>query len=333
MFVRAGVHVRVGEGGQIIEPALAGKFICPMHPEVVKDRPGQCDVCGMDLVSAEALGFAEREAPSERVLAIPQTAVLLTGRRAVVYVETTNEAGEDVYEGRDVELGPRAGDWYVVKSGLAEGERVVVRGAFQIDSALQIQARPSMMQPAAEIAASQSPSHMHHAESASEQAASTPRAVSGATYHQQMRPVLAALVDLTENLSGDNAEAAPAAMARMRDALGRAEPDGLDSDDARLFAERVNAIRQALPAPDAKGLSDLRGALAAINTAIERYLRTFGHDQERPFVRLFCPMAFDNRGASWLQLDDKVRNPYFGSRMYRCGEKRGEIAADGSEVR
>jgi Cu2+-exporting ATPase len=29
------------------------KYTCPMHPEVVKDRPGQCPICGMNLVPLE----------------------------------------------------------------------------------------------------------------------------------------------------------------------------------------------------------------------------------------------------------------------------------------
>ena len=49
------------------------------------------------------------------------------------------------YEGREVELGPRAGDYYIVRSGLRFRKRVVVHGAFKIDSALQIQAQPGMM--------------------------------------------------------------------------------------------------------------------------------------------------------------------------------------------
>jgi Cu(I)/Ag(I) efflux system membrane fusion protein len=30
-------------------------------------------------------------------------------------------------------------------------------------------------------------------------------------------------------------------------------------------------------------------------------------------------MAFDNKGAGWLQLDDQTRNPYFGDQMLQCG--------------
>ncbi len=33
-----------------------------------------------------------------------------------------------------------------------------------------------------------------------------------------------------------------------------------------------------------------------------------------------CPMAFDNKGADWLQMDEDIRNPYFGASMLKCGE-------------
>ncbi|MBN2565876.1 MAG: efflux transporter periplasmic adaptor subunit, partial [Candidatus Eisenbacteria bacterium] len=71
---------------------------------------------------------------------------LLTGERAVVYVEVEG-TDRPTFEGREVVLGPRAGDYYVVVSGLAPGERVVTNGAFKIDSAMEIRAMPSMMSP------------------------------------------------------------------------------------------------------------------------------------------------------------------------------------------
>ena len=93
------------------------------------------------VVHASAAG-AENAAP----LVIPASAPLVTGTRAVVYVALPDRAG--AFEGREVVLGPRAGDFYVVKDGLREGEQVVVKGAFKIDSSLQIQGKPSMMAPA-----------------------------------------------------------------------------------------------------------------------------------------------------------------------------------------
>lgn len=35
-------------------PAAAVVYTCPMHPEVVSDKPGKCPKCGMDLVAAPA---------------------------------------------------------------------------------------------------------------------------------------------------------------------------------------------------------------------------------------------------------------------------------------
>ena len=93
------------------------------------------------VVHASAAG-EENAAP----LVIPASAPLVTGTRAVVYVALPDRAG--AFEGREVVLGPRAGDFYVVKDGLREGEQVVVKGAFKIDSSLQIQGKPSMMAPA-----------------------------------------------------------------------------------------------------------------------------------------------------------------------------------------
>jgi hypothetical protein len=26
------------------------KYVCPMHPQIIKDAPGSCPICGMDLV-------------------------------------------------------------------------------------------------------------------------------------------------------------------------------------------------------------------------------------------------------------------------------------------
>jgi Cu(I)/Ag(I) efflux system membrane fusion protein len=148
MFVRAVARPQVTADGHVMNPALAGKWISPMHPEVIKDGPGSCDVCGMPLVPAESLGYvAERE--ENAPLLIPATAPLKTGKRAVVYVEKpgTEKPGTEkpTYEGREIVLGPRLGNRYVVQRGLEEGEQVVVNGAFKLDAELQIQAKPSMM--------------------------------------------------------------------------------------------------------------------------------------------------------------------------------------------
>jgi Cu(I)/Ag(I) efflux system membrane fusion protein len=124
----------------------------------------------MDLVTTESLGYVAADAPGEPPLVIPDTAPLITGKRAVVYVKKPGTEAP-TFEGREVELGPKAGDYYIVASGLQEGEQVVTNGNFKIDSALQIQARPSMMNPQGGV---MPPSHEHAGRSSSQQAAEAP---------------------------------------------------------------------------------------------------------------------------------------------------------------
>jgi Cu(I)/Ag(I) efflux system membrane fusion protein len=144
MFVKARVRVHVREDGKVVEPSLVGKWIAPMHPEIVREEAGTCPICGMQLVKAKTLGY---ETPGRPPLVIPTTAALITGTRAVVYVATLEADDSTSYEAREIHLGPRAGDTYIVLHGLKEGESVVTHGAFKIDASIQIQAKPSMMNP------------------------------------------------------------------------------------------------------------------------------------------------------------------------------------------
>ncbi|MBN2183062.1 MAG: efflux RND transporter periplasmic adaptor subunit [Sedimentisphaerales bacterium] len=144
MFVRAVVNSKIAQGGKIMDERMQGKWVCPMHPDIVKDVLGKCDICGMDLVTVESLGYVKAESATQAPLVVPASAVLITGKRAIVYVQIPSTE-KPTYEGREIILGPRAGDYYLVESGLNEGETIVTNGNFKIDSEMQLRAKPSMM--------------------------------------------------------------------------------------------------------------------------------------------------------------------------------------------
>lgn len=145
MFVNAVVQVEIDDKGRVINSDWVGKYICPFHPDEVSSAPGICPESKQPLQPAGAYGYAEARHPT-LPLVIPETAVLYTGKRSLVYVNVPNQE-QPTYEQREVILGPKAADGYVIYQGLKEGEQVVTKGNFQIDSSVQILGEPSMMNP------------------------------------------------------------------------------------------------------------------------------------------------------------------------------------------
>ena len=74
--------------------------------------------------------------PMGEQLVIPATGVLETGTRQIVFVDR----GAGRLEPRDVVLGARVADRFIVLKGLREGERVLTTANFLIDSESQLQA-------------------------------------------------------------------------------------------------------------------------------------------------------------------------------------------------
>jgi RND family efflux transporter MFP subunit len=74
--------------------------------------------------------------PLGRHLAIPASGVFQTGTQNIVFIDH----GGGYLEPRNVELGPQAGDEFIVLKGLKAGERIVTSANFLIDSESQLQA-------------------------------------------------------------------------------------------------------------------------------------------------------------------------------------------------
>jgi Cu(I)/Ag(I) efflux system membrane fusion protein/cobalt-zinc-cadmium efflux system membrane fusion protein len=76
------------------------------------------------------------QVPLGSQIVIPVGGVLQSGTRQIVFVDR----GSGYLEPRDVQLGPQAGDEYVILKGLKGGERIVTSANFLIDSESQLQA-------------------------------------------------------------------------------------------------------------------------------------------------------------------------------------------------
>ena len=84
-----------------------------------------------------------RSRPERRnpVVAVPNSAVIDTGDRQVVFVDK----GEGRFEPRDVKLGVRGEDMTEITKGIAAGDRVVVSANFLLDAESNLNAALSAM--------------------------------------------------------------------------------------------------------------------------------------------------------------------------------------------
>ncbi len=186
MYASATIRVPLRADGSPEPTGLEGKFICPMHPEVIQAEPGECSICEMKLepvpernrregargregegetktkhagheIQAEKSTVETEVISGDGVLAVPVSAVLDTGRRRIAYRLTKDGA----YELVELKLGSRAQatddssrrrDYYLVLDGLNEGDKVVVQSGFLLDSQRQIEGMPSLLYPAGQAA-------------------------------------------------------------------------------------------------------------------------------------------------------------------------------------
>ncbi len=73
-----------------------------------------------------------------------------------------------------------------------------------------------------------------------------------------------------------------------------------------------------------KGLDNKRSYFSHISEIMYCTIKSFGLKHGNLFA-IFCPMAFDGKGAYWISDSKTIQNPYFGSKMPTCGEVREEL--------
>lgn len=233
----------------------------------------------------------------EPPIVVPASAVLLTGRRAVVYVQVPGE--KPTFEGRAVLLGARSDEGYIVLEGIEAGESVVTSGAFKIDSELQIKAKPSMMSMEADT---------------TEMRIDVPEA-----FVQSLNPLFGAYFAAQETLAADNFDEFKFAAGDIAFAVELAESEPLRGKAREAWSTYSHAIlKSAAAAAASADILQARKHFEGMSKAALQLEYAFGHSSGQSF-EMYCPMALDFKGAAWLQRGDQLANPYFGAEMLRCG--------------
>lgn len=120
------------------EPVVAKvAFLHPTIDERTRTRKARFELANPGGgIMPGAFVTVELELAQARGLAVPESAVIRTGARSIVFVVHDGTHAEP----REVKLGARVGDFYRVEAGLAAGDRVATGAQFLLDSESRLRA-------------------------------------------------------------------------------------------------------------------------------------------------------------------------------------------------
>lgn len=92
--------------------------------------------------------------------------------------------------------------------------------------------------------------------------------------------------------------------------------DGLAAWDqhSKLYCEKLKELRHVT------SLEEKRSYFSHISEVVYCTVKSFDLKDKMALYAVFCPMAFNGKGAYWISENKEIRNPYYGDKMLKCGK-------------
>ena len=243
---------------------------------------------------------------------VPKSAVLWTGKRSIVYTKQS----EGAFRLNEVTLGSEYGDFYLVEEGLKAGDEAVTNGAFTIDAEAQLRGNNSMMNPIATVS---SP------EDAVFEEVELPdfkdfRNEVDPKFQQQLEDLSMEYIKLKDLMVEGNGTDIRKSGIIVATALQKVDMTLTKGEGHLHWMSLLNPMNESLEIITNTGDRDVqRLQFINLSKALINAIQSFGTSIESPLYVQFCPMANNDKGATWVSLDEEIINPYFGDVMLNCG--------------
>jgi len=259
---------------------------------------------GMFVTSKVQMSTSEE---TQSQIRVPASAVLWTGKRSLVYVKTNPD--EPVFEMREVSLGAKTGENYIIVDGLSAGEEIVVNGTFTVDAAAQLQGKRSMMNTEGQVEIDPIG-----------YLANTERLEVPAEFQEQLKVVFDDYITIKNALVEDNAETPQTGASALLKTLRNVDTNLVEEEPAHSkWMQLEEELKEAATAiSKTVDIKEQRDYFITLSAHLINAVKTFGVNQ-KVYVD-YCPMADSDVGAYWLSTEKEILNPYYGESMLKCGE-------------
>ena len=143
--------------------------------------------------------------------------------------------------------------------------------------------------------------------------------IANAQSNTNIKKVLDAYIQLKDALVKSDGTNSSSASKTLLTAIQEVNMSELNTETHTQWMKVVNDLKEdAEHISETKEITHQRDHFMSLSKNL--YLVIKVSKSETPIYYQFCPMANKGKGANWLSLENKIKNPYYGNQMLTCGK-------------
>lgn len=242
-------------------------------------------------------------------LLVPSSAVFDTGKRQYLFVQETN----GVFVPKEIQLGPKTDDHFVVNKGVNAGDKVVIDGNFLLDSESQLKAAAS---------GSTEETNAPAGSGVQNPAEAVPLPSDAKELYA---PLVADYLQMAGLLVEDKTNGLPALVQKMSSEDERIIKSPIQpGKEIANYRSQLAALKEQLDRFDSADLQNARVHFGQISADFIALTSHYPPPLELPLTVIFCPM-WKQSPARWIQIGQDIANPFMGQKMPGCGQIENTI--------
>ncbi|NOY49319.1 MAG: DUF3347 domain-containing protein [Chlorobi bacterium] len=135
--------------------------------------------------------------------------------------------------------------------------------------------------------------------------------------------IIDSYLQIKNALVKDNNDGAAAGGKALLTAFSKFDMSGLTEDQHKEYMEILEDAKEQAEHIIKSPIDHQREHFEVLSTDINDLIALVGTD--KTLYQDFCPMANDGNGAIWLSEVKDIKNPFFGSKMLKCGKVQKQI--------
>ena len=143
--------------------------------------------------------------------------------------------------------------------------------------------------------------------------------IANAQSNTNIKKVLDAYIQLKDALVKSDGTNSSSASKTLLTAIQEVNMSELNTETHTQWMKVVNDLKEdAEHISETKEITHQRDHFMSLSKNLYAVIKV--SKSEMPIYYQFCPMANKGKGANWLSLENKIKNPYYGNQMLICGK-------------